>query len=241
VNRLWGLLVALCGAAIVAASPFLLDVIGGARPALSPALILVLQGVQALLLCALAAWAGVRLAPKAGVDAPWLRAIAEGTPRPPGFASMAIEAAAVGSIAAIAATAVALMFRSSLPETLWRRPAQGFWTGASSAFYGGIVEEILLRWGLLTALLALLKGRLAAPFWPANVATALVFGLGHLPAAAFARVPLTGAVVAYVLLGNGVVGLVFGWMFRRRGLEGAMVAHAAADVWLKAALPALLA
>jgi len=34
---------------------------------------------------------------------------------------------------------------------------------------------------------------------------------------------------------------VFGWMFRRRGLEGAMVAHAAADVWLQAALPELLA
>jgi uncharacterized protein (TIGR03382 family) len=33
---------------------------------------------------------------------------------------------------------------------------------------------------------------------------------------------------------------VFGWMFRRRGLEGAM-AHAAADVWLQAALPELLA
>jgi len=27
----------------------------------------------------------------------------------------------------------------------------------------------------------------------------------------------------------------------RRGLEGAMVAHGAADVWLQAALPALLA
>jgi hypothetical protein len=30
-------------------------------------------------------------------------------------------------------------------------------------------------------------------------------------------------------------------MFRRRGLEGAMVAHGATDVWLQAALPALLA
>jgi hypothetical protein len=30
-------------------------------------------------------------------------------------------------------------------------------------------------------------------------------------------------------------------MFRRRGLEGEMVAHAAADVWLQGALPVLLA
>jgi membrane protease YdiL (CAAX protease family) len=38
-----------------------------------------------------------------------------------------------------------------------------------------------------------------------------------------------------------VIRVVFGWMFRRRGLEGAMVAHGAADVWLQAALPAPLA
>ena len=48
-------------------------------------------------------------------------------------------------------------------------------------------------------------------------------------------------VLAYVLLGNALAGVVFGWMFRRRGLEGAMIAHGAADVWLEAALPALLA
>ena len=43
------------------------------------------------------------------------------------------------------------------------------------------------------------------------------------------------------LRGNGIAGVVFGWIFRRRGLEAAMVAHGAADVWLQAALPALLA
>jgi hypothetical protein len=42
-------------------------------------------------------------------------------------------------------------------------------------------------------------------------------------------------------IGNGVAGIVFGWTFRRRaGLEGARVAHGAADVWLQAAFPALL-
>jgi membrane protease YdiL (CAAX protease family) len=77
--------------------------------------------------------------------------------------------------------------------------------------------------------------------WPANVLAALVFGALHFPSIALARIPLTGAVVAHVLLANGIAGVVFGWMFRRRGLEGAMVAHGSADVWLQAALPALLA
>jgi membrane protease YdiL (CAAX protease family) len=155
---------------------------------------------------------------------------------------VAIEAAAVGSVTAIAVTALALMLRSSVPESLWRPIPAGFWARVSSAFYGGIVEESLIRWGALTALIALLR-RLGSreAFWPANIAAALVFGVLHLPAVSYWRIPLTPGVVAHVLLGNGIAGAVFGWMFRRRGLEGAMVAHGAADVWLQAALPALLA
>jgi hypothetical protein len=242
VNRLWVLLVALCAAGIALASPFFLAAIGAVQPPISPVVLLALQGIQALLLCALAAYAGVRFAPRAALDAPWLRAFAEGRDRPPGFSSMAIEAAAVGSITAIAVTALALMLRSSVPEGLWRPVPAGFWTRASSAFYGGIVEETLMRWGVLTALFALARRiGVREAFWPSNVAAALVFGALHLPSLAFARIPLTGAVIAHVLLGNLLAGVVFGWMFRRRGLEGAMVAHGATDVWLQAALPALLA
>jgi len=104
-----------------------------------------------------------------------LCAAATARDRPPAFGSMAIESAVLGSINAIRIAAVALMLRSSVRETLWRPPPGGFWLRASSAFSGGIVEETLARWGLMTA------------------------------------------------------------------LEGAMVAHGAADVWLQAALPALLA
>ena len=241
-NRTWALLVALCAAGIALASPFLLAEIRAVHPPMSPAALLALQGLQALVLCALAAYAGVRFAPRAGLDAPWLRAFAERRQRPSAFSSVAIEAAAVGSVTAIAVTAVALMLRSSVPEGLWHPVPAGFWTRASSAFYGGIVEETLLRWGVLTALFALARRiGVREAFWPSNVAAALLFGALHLPSVAFARIPITGAVIAHVLLGNGIAGVVFGWMFKRRGLEGAMVAHGAADVWLQAALPALLA
>jgi membrane protease YdiL (CAAX protease family) len=241
VNRLWGLLVALCTGALAASSPFLLSALRGVPAPISPAAILALQVLQTLLLCALAAWSGVRFAPRAGLDAPFLRSIAAGEARPPAFGSAAIEAAAVGSITAIAVTVFALLLRSAVPEALSQPPPVGFWTAASSAFYGGIVEETLLRWGLLTALVVLLRRFVREAFWPANVLTALVFAALHLPGVALARLPFSAGVIAYVFLGNGIAGTVFGWVFRRRGLEGAMVAHAAADLWLKAALPALLA
>jgi membrane protease YdiL (CAAX protease family) len=242
VSRLFWLLVALCAAALALSAPFLLAAIRAAHPPLSPLALFAAQALQTLLLCALAAWAGVRFAPRAGLDAPWLRAFAERRDRPPAFGSVAIEAAGLGSVTAIVVTAVALALRSSVPEALWRPVPASFWARTSSAFYGGIVEETLLRWGALTALIALAL-RLGAreAFWTANVAAALVFGALHLPVVAFSRIPLTAGVLAHVLLGNGIAGVVFGWMFRRRGLEGAMVAHGAADLWLQAALPALLA
>jgi membrane protease YdiL (CAAX protease family) len=241
VSRLFWLIVALCAAGIALASPFLLAAIRAMQPPYSPFAVLLGQAVQAILLCAAAAWAGVRFAPRAGLDAPWLRAFAERRERPPAFGSVVIEAAAVGSVAAIAVTAVALMLRSSVPEAVWRPVPASFWARASSAFYGGIVEETLLRWGVLTALIALLR-RLGSreAFWPANIAAALIFGALHLPSVAYSGIPVTPSVLAHVLFGNGIAGVVFGWMFRRRGLEGAMVAHGAADVWLQAALPTLL-
>lgn len=241
-RRLWVLLAALCAAGVALSAPFLLAAIRAMGPPLPEMNLLALQGLQSVLLCAIAAWAGDRFSSGSGLDAPWLRAIAGRRDRPPGFGSVAIEAAAVGSVTAIAVTAVALTFRSRVPGALWQPIPAGFWTRASSAFYGGIVEETLMRWGALTALFALAR-RLGwrEPFWAANAAAALAFAALHLPSVSFSGIPLTAPVVAQVLVGNGVAGLVFGWMFRRRGLEAAMVAHGAADVWLQAALPALLA
>ena len=187
-SRLWALLVALCAVGILLASPFLLGAIRAAQSSMAPPVLLTLQVLQTLLLCALAAYAGVRFAPAAGLDAPWLRVLAEGRSPPPAFGSMAIEAAAVGSITAVVVTALGLMLRASLPDALWRPASGGFWMRASSAFYGGIVEEILVRWGLLTAFVVVARrAGVSAPFWPANVIAALVFGALHFPSIALAR------------------------------------------------------
>jgi membrane protease YdiL (CAAX protease family) len=242
VRRLWGLLVALCAAGVALSTPFLLAATRAMHPVAPIPSLLALHGLLVMILCLVAAWAGARFAPGAGLDAPWLRAIADGRDGPGGFGSVLIEATAVGSITAIVVTSIALGFRSAVPEALWRPIPAGFWARASSALYGGTVEETLMRWGVLTALIALAhRYGVREPFWAANALAALVFGALHLASLSYSSIPLTSAVVAYVLLGNGIAGVVFGWMFRRRGLEGAMVAHAASDVWLQAALPALLA
>ncbi len=103
--------------------------------------------------------------------------------------------------------------------------------------YGGITEELLLRWGVMT-LLAWLGWRLlqrgpGAPhpalIWTAIVLAALLFGLGHLPAMA-SLVALTPLIIFRTVLLNALGGLIFGWLYWRRSLEVAMVAHAAGHV-----------
>jgi membrane protease YdiL (CAAX protease family) len=68
-------------------------------------------------------------------------------------------------------------------------------------------------------------------FWIANILAAVLFGLGHLPATAL-LVPLTPLVITRAIVLNGLVGVVFGWLYWKRGLEAAIVSHFAADIIL---------
>jgi len=108
--------------------------------------------------------------------------------------------------------------------------------------YGGITEEILLRWGVMAPIAFVcwgLRNRLrertrtppAAVMWVAIVASAVAFGVGHLPALA-STFNLTTALIVRTVLLNATVGVALGWLFWRRSLETAMVAHAAFHVVL---------
>lgn len=59
--------------------------------------------------------------------------------------------------------------------------------------------------------------------------TAVLFGLAHIPNATH-FVPFSGLVLARALILNGVAALVFGWLYWRKGLEAAMLAHFSADI-----------
>ena len=67
-----------------------------------------------------------------------------------------------------------------------------------------------------------------ATFWSANVIVAILFGLGHLPNAATVM-QITPTVVALALALNGVAGVTFGYLYWKRGLESAIIAHFSAD------------
>ena len=118
------------------------------------------------------------------------------------------------------------------------------WIGFLASFEGGITEEVELRLILLSFLaLGLTRGKggplSAGVFWSANIVAAVLFGLGHLPVTA-KLVPLTPMIVARAIALNGVVGVVAGSLYRRRGIEMAMLCHFSADLVLHVALPHLI-
>lgn len=203
--------------------------------------------LQASVVFALAAHLGLRAAARVGLPgAPLLVALAGGRPAPLADARLGRAVAAGLCTGLLVVAADVLLFRGILPPSaaafgevvLWKRLLAGL-------LYGGLAEEILLRLFLLSALVYLLARGWragaragAGPIVLAIVIAALVFGLGHLPATA-ALVPLTPAIILRALLLNGLVGVVCGLIYVRRGLEAAMAAHAAAHLPLQIA-PMLL-
>ena len=108
---------------------------------------------------------------------------------------------------------------------------------ATKLLYGGVTEELLTRWGLVS-LFAWVGRRVAGSsahagaIVPAAAVTlaAILFGIGHLPLLHLIAPAAGPGLVASVLLANIVPGLFFGWLFITRGLEAAIIAHAGAHL-----------
>lgn len=187
---------------------------------------------------------GMWLAPKVGLGTPLLVAWATGEPVAPGLLRTLPISAIWGVVTAILVIFLdTKIFAPHLPHVAEAaNPAA--WKGFLASFYGGIDEEIFLRFGVMT-ILVLVLGKIfrtvehrpnGAAFWLANIIAAVLFGLCHLPATAM-LMPLTKMVVLRAVLLNGIPGVVFGILYWKRGLESAMISHFAGDLMLHVAAP----
>ena len=198
------------------------------------------QAVQAGVLCWLLAWLGLTLGARHGLDAPWLRAWVYRRPAP-AHPGRWWQAAVLGVLAGLLVTVLERLFPGQ--AVVSAETAAGWaWRGALASLYGGTAEEIETRLflvSLLVWLLARLKSGQARPWMYATavVGAALLFGAGHLPAAVATGLASTPLQVVRIVLLNAVAGVIFGWLFWRRGLEHAMLAHFCADLVLHVAAP----
>ena len=103
--------------------------------------------------------------------------------------------------------------------------------------YGAVIEEVMLRLFMMSLVAFVLHllferkrdGVSVAVLVAANVVSALLFAVGHLPANEM-MFGLTPMIVIRCILLNGVFGLDFGWLYRRFGLRYAMIAHGGCHV-----------
>lgn len=102
---------------------------------------------------------------------------------------------------------------------------------------GGVVEELVFRWGVMAFIAWMLSGGGDASLtvqWVSIAGAAVVFGAAHLPGAIGLAGGLTPGMLGIGLLLNGWLGVVAGWLAWNRGLLAAMVVHGTVHVvwWL---------
>tara|TARA_Y100000588_G_scaffold395275_1_gene522211 strand:+ start:8711 stop:9295 length:585 start_codon:yes stop_codon:yes gene_type:complete len=176
--------------------------------------ILLIQLLQSGAIVAISVWIGMTLSSKVNLHSPCFEAIANKSKfverlRPqlkPGFTAGFIVG--VFLIVINYATPSELIANAPQFNPMYRIFAE--------VFYGGITEEILMRWGLMTLIFWILwrfiQGNQNHPShllaWISIVLSSLLFALGHIPAANALVGHLTVHIVAYVMIGNTVAGIV---------------------------------
>ena len=228
---------------LIGAASMLLAPLEQIAPTDMPWLLLrLLSVVQPAILILACAALGLWAAPKLGLDAPVVRAWAEGRPLLPALRPQLPAA----TVAGLAVAAVLILFWMGVRALPSASPLLTFEMPLTTKLlYGGIVEELLLRWGIMSLFvwIAWRLGGRAAPvpawcFWTGMTAAALLFAVGHLPMLYFLLPEPPAVLVLMVIIGNALPGLLFGWLFWRRGLEAAMIAHALAHLFGTIALAA---
>ena len=210
-----------------------------------------LQVLQSAILLGLLTLAGLFFANRTGFGAPIIEAWLDGENVWSRLKPILLPSILVGVIGTLVVLGLeVLVFQPAIQRespaaaaaiSLWNQPAA--WKGLLASFFGGIGEEIQLRLFALSFLVWLAsfvfkmrEGRpSAAAFWTANILAAVLFGLGHLPLTSM-MTPLTPLIVIRAVVLNGLLGVAFGYLYWKRGLESAMIAHFSADLLLHVAL-----
>lgn len=226
--RLFGLLWLAGMAGVISLVLVPLPLLPEGAPSVAVVRLLVL--VQPAILLSVAVLIGVLLAHRLELTAPGAEALAAGRSWRQAMIPQLLPGVVAGLISGGLLTAIALLSRPLLP------PAYGAAEPTPLLvrfLYGGITEEILIRWGLMTLLLWLgwrfgqqRQGKPQARWVVVAIAvSSLVFAVAHLPAAIALGLPLTPALLGFLLIQNSLFAVVAGYLFWRYGLETAMIAH----------------
>lgn len=250
----WKLFIILLIASIFgwfAVLPYTLTLEGGQLQNLPVQLsvLLTAQFIQSTIISVVAIFAGLYFAKKVGLGLPIIEGWLEGKPVKEYLISILPISIGLGIIAGILIIGLDYLFSFAgvvinVTASQFTPPA---WQGFLASFYGGINEEILLRLFMMSLIVWIFfkikkteKGKpTKIGVWLAIVLAAILFGVGHLPAVTTITA-LTPMVIVRTIILNSVGGIIFGWLYWKKGLESAMIAHFSADIVLHVILALLI-
>ena len=207
-----------------------------------------IQIVQAAVFFAIAVFFGLLLGKKVGLGAPFIESWITDEKAKVEFGPIVRLSAFLGIVIGAAIFALDRFIFSIFVEPITAfQETPPLWTRLLASFYGGIGEEIGMRFFLMTLLVwityKIKKSENGKPthfgVWLAILLISVIFGLGHLPMTA-RFTEITTIVVVRAIILNGIAGVSFGWLYWKKGLEAAMTSHFTTDIVLHVILPSLI-
>lgn len=197
----------------------------------------VISFAQSCVLLIITVGLGLWLAPKVNLQTPIIDALLKSSASMPQLAPLVISALIGGVIGGTLIVLVYTGMSPALPETFLSNADLFKLPVVTRLLYGGITEELLIRWGVMTVLVFALsrifwnnRPDAALPYVLGIAISALLFAVGHLPVTSLLAETLTAPLIGYVLVGNSLFGFIAGYLYWKQGLETAIVAHMIAHV-----------
>ncbi|MDF1497516.1 MAG: CPBP family glutamic-type intramembrane protease [Patescibacteria group bacterium] len=205
--------------------------------------------VQSSILFAIAIYLGLKLSNKVGLGLPILENYFKTKMIEPSLKSIFLNSGYYGVIAGGLIIIFDFVFKYlGVSITLGMNQIPPLWQRVIASLYGGISEELLLRLFFMSLVIWIFSKIMRTKteitknnfiMWFSIIFAAIIFGLGHLPITS-SLTAITPLVISRAIILNGIGGIIFGWLFWKKGLEHAMIAHFTADIVILAIFPLII-
>ena len=167
------------------------------------------------LVATLAAWPGLRCADATGLPMPLLRRLDGPSAGPIPRRAIGVTLVSSVGLGLLGLLALHLVDAPPVPGSVAVR--------ALSAIFAAGPLEIVLHLGAMSTVVWLARGRRA----PGIVVAAALLVVFHLAGGGLEQ---PGRLIALIVLANGAIGLVLGWIYAAYGFEFVMLGHAVAHI-----------